>query len=178
MDNKEYVNLKAKIAYDLKMNNKFSRKARALVFKDDCLLVIKVTYSNGDIHYLLPGGTVDDGENTKTTVVRETIEEYGIKVKPIHYLGRQYYTVPMELNGVSFVSNCIDHYYICEYISSCGEGEFGIDGEFTKKDRTYLKTTLNLQDLEKINPADLNDMDKSNFDKLLHYIKNKNLIQI
>jgi len=171
MDNKEYVNNKVLTAYNLFKNNKFSKKARAIVIQDKKLLVIKINYNNGDVHYLLPGGTVDEGETTKQTVVRETLEEYNIITKPIKYLGKLHYKINMEHNGEKFASRVIDYYYICKFISSANESEFGIEGEFTKNDRKYTKTKLSLQDLKKIHHKDLNDMDKKNFDKLIAYME-------
>ena len=50
MENKEYVNNKIATAYKLFKNNKFTRKARAIVFKGSKLLVIKLSYTNGKIH--------------------------------------------------------------------------------------------------------------------------------
>lgn len=175
MDNKQYVNNKAVVAYDLLKRGKFSRKSRAIVLKDNKLLVIKINYNNGDIHYLLPGGTVDEGESTLSTAIRETLEEYSVIVKPIKYLGKQYYKMNMELNGIPFQSKVIDYYYICEYISTADNIEFGIEGEFTKNDRNYTKTTLSLEELKTINHKTLNDMDISNFNKLINYMEsNKN----
>ena len=174
MDNKEYVKNKAVVAYDLLCQGKYSRKARTIVLKDNRLLVIKINYNNGDIHYLLPGGTVDEGENTKNTAVRETLEEYGVIVNPIKYLGKQYYKMNMELDGKKFQSRVIDFYYICEYISTVDGGEFGIDGEFTKNDRKYQKTTLSLDELKEISPSTLNDMDQTNYDRLISYMETQN----
>ena len=173
MDNKEYVNLKALTAYNLLKNNKFSKKARAIVLKDNKLLVIKITYNNGNVHYLLPGGTVDEGETTKQTVIRETLEEYNIHTKPIKYLGKLYYKMNMELNGEKFASRVIDYYYICKFISYASDTEFGIEGEFTKNDRKYEKTTLYLKKWKNINHKDLNDMDENNFNKLINYMEDK-----
>ena len=171
MDNNQYVNNKAIVVYNLLKNNKFSRKVRAIVIKDNKLLVIKIEYNNGKVHYLLPGGTVDEGETIKMAVVREVLEEYAINVKPSKYLGKLYYKVAMELNGEKFNSRVIDYYYICEFLSSADGTDFGIDGEFTKKDRKYTKTTLSIDDLLNINHKDLNDMDKNNFNKLIEYMK-------
>ena len=53
---------KIKYSYELTKQRKFFRKARALVVKDGKLLLIKVDYNNGRVHYLLPGGGVDDNE--------------------------------------------------------------------------------------------------------------------
>lgn len=171
MENKEYVNNKIATAYKLFKNNKFTWKARAIVIKDFKLLVIKITYNNGKIHYLFPGGTVDEGESIKTTVIRECLEEYNINVSPIKLIGKQYYNIEMNHNGEIFKSRNIDYYYICEYVSDANNSQFGIDGEFNKNDRTHKKTTLSINDLTQLNHKDLNDMNKKNFDKLIEYMK-------
>ena len=78
----------------------------------------------------------------------------------------------MNYNGENFKSRVIDYYYICQYISDGENLIFGIDGEFTKNDRKYIKTTLSLDEILELNHKDLNDMDKKNFDKLVEYMKN------
>ena len=171
MDNKEYVNQKALTAYNLLKNNRYSRKARAIVIQGNSLLVIKINYNNDDVNYLLPGGTVDDGETTRETVVRETLEEYNIITKPIKYLGKLHYNVDMEWNGEKFTSRVIDYFYICQFIANASDLEFGIEGEFTKNDRRYTKTKLSLKELKKLNHKDLNDMDEKNFQKLIAYME-------
>ena len=94
------------------------------------------------------------------------------KKKPIKYLGKLYYKVDMELNGERFKSRVIDYFYICQTVSRVDGVEFGVDGEFSKNDRKYTKTSLSLEDLKKINHKDLNDMDKKNFDNLIEYMEN------
>ena len=172
MNNIDYFRQKTIYSYDLYKNRKFFKKARAIVIKDNKLLVIKVTYNDGRIHYLLPGGGVDEGETIKVAAVRETLEEYNDNVEAIKYLGKQYYKVPMELDGEKFVSNRVEYYYICKYLSPSTNTEFGIEGEFTtKKDRTYEKTTLTLDQLKNIKCSDLNDMDEKNYQKLITYFE-------
>ena len=104
---------------------------------------------------------------------RETLEEYNIIVKPVKYLGKLHYYMNMNYLGENFRSRVIDYYYICEYVSSVDDLEFGIEGEFTKDDRKYSKVSLSYEDLIKINHKDLNDMDKKNFDKLVDYMKER-----
>lgn len=171
MRSEEYINKKNEYSYNLHKNHKFFRKARAIVIKDKELLVIKVTYNDGRIHYLLPGGGVDDGETIKQAVVRETLEEYNDVVVASKYLGKQYYKVPMEYNGKKFISNRTDYFYICNYVSSAENISFGLDGEFQSPNKRYEKTSLTLSMLKKINHKDLNDMSETNFNKLLKYME-------
>lgn len=173
MNNTEYVNSKILYSYNLKKQRKFFRKARAIVLRGTDLLVIRVNYKNNDIHYLLPGGGVDDGETIKQAVVRETLEEYSVNVRPVKYLGSQYYNVPMELNGEKFISNRVEYFYVCEYLSDATDTPFGVEGEFEKDDRTYTKTTLSLAELKNIPSTMLNNMDQKNYDKLIAFIESK-----
>lgn len=63
------------------------RKAvRAIIFKDNQLLVIKRN-KFGTQYYTLPGGGVDLGETTEQALLREMQEETGIrlgKVRPVY----------------------------------------------------------------------------------------------
>ncbi len=172
--NKEYNNSKTEYSYKLYKENRFFRKARAIVLKDDKVLVIRIDFADGrPPHYLLPGGGVDEGETIKQSVVRETLEEYGAIVKPEHFLGKQYYNVPINRNGEKFISRRVEFYYVCKYIKDDENAAFGIEGEFTNPEKTYTKTTLSLSDLKTMNSKDLNDMDAKNLKKLIEYIESK-----
>ncbi|MBR2467432.1 MAG: NUDIX domain-containing protein [Clostridia bacterium] len=174
MDNVEYKNHKTEFSYKLYKENRFFRKSRAIVVKDNEVLVIRIDFKDGrQPHYLLPGGGVDDGENIKTTAVRETLEEYGAIVEPEFYLGKQYYNVPLTRNGERFISRRVEFYYVCKYIRDDENAAFGIEGEFSNPEKTYTKTTLSLKQLKSMNCKDLNDMDSKNFKKLIKYIENK-----
>ena len=171
MNGLEYVSEKTKYAYSLFKQIKFFKKARAIVVKDNELLVIKVLYNNGDTHYLLPGGGVDEGESVKQATIRETLEEYNVNVVPVKYLGKQYYSVNMEINDEKFKSNRVEYFYVCKYISSATDTPFGIEGEFEKSDRNYIKTTLTLEELKKINHKDLNGINQQNINKLIKFME-------
>ena len=109
MNNSEYKNSKTEFSYKLYKENRFFRKARAIVLKNNEVLVIRIDFKDGrPPHYLLPGGGVDDGETIKKTAIRETLEEYGAIVVPEHYLGKQYYNVPLNRNGEKFVNYDFD----------------------------------------------------------------------
>lgn len=172
MTNKEYNNSKTEYSYKLYKENKFFRKARAIVLKDNKVLVIKIDFADGrPSHYLLPGGGVDEGETIKQTVVRETLEEYGAIVEPEHFLGKQYYNVPITRNGEKFISKRVEFYYVCKFLRTDETASFGIEGEFSNPEKTYTKTTLSLDELKNMNSKDLNDMDSKNLAKLIKYIE-------
>ena len=185
MPNADYKRKKTEYSYSLFKAKKFFKKVRALVVDNNELLVIEVTYLNGaaddlarndnrkhyDKHYLLPGGGVDEGETIKQAAVRETLEEYGVQVEPVKYMGRNYYSVPMELDGVKFKSNRVEYFYLCKVIKSENNQPFGIEGEFEDKNKVYKKVKLSLSDIEKLDHSDLNDMDKKTYYALVSYLK-------
>ena len=185
MDNSTYKRQKLEYSYALHKQRKFFKKARAIVVDGKDVLLLEVTYTDGNTydlnknpkrkltnkHYLLPGGGVDEGETIKQAVIRETLEEYGLTVKAEKYLGKLYYKVPMNIDGVEFNSNRIEFYYLCKVLNENQSETFGIDGEFKEKGKVYKKVKLSLSDLEKLDASDVNDMSESVFNKLLDYLK-------
>ena len=168
----DYFQNKAKMSYELTQNNKFFKKARALVIKNKKLLVIKVEYSDGrETNYLLPGGGVDEGETAKQTAVRETLEEYNAVVKATKYMGRQYYNVPMEYDGKKFVSHRVEYYYLCEFVKDGDYKQFGVDGEFNNKEKKYTKMQLSISEIKKIGAKKLNFMAENVYNKLIEVMK-------
>lgn len=184
MNNADYKRQKLEYSYSLFKARKFFKKARAIVIENNKLLTIEVTYLNGaaddlarnpnrtsyNKHYLLPGGGVDDGETPKQASVREAFEEYGVNVEAIKYLGKNYYTVPMEIDGVKFKSNRVEYYYLCKTVQGEENSRFGLDGEFESKNKTYKKVKLSLEDIKKLKPADLNDMNQKTYDLLIEFL--------
>ncbi len=185
MNNIDYKRQKLEYAYSLFKSKKFFKKARAVIVENGKVLAIEVTYLNGvqdDLarnenrknyqkHYLLPGGGVDEGETIKQATVREAFEEYGVSVKPVKYLGRNYYSVPMNIDGTKFASNRVEYYYLCKVTNTDESAAFGLDGEFSAENKTYKKVKLSLEDLKKLDCSDLNDMNKKTFDMLLTYLE-------
>ncbi|WP_373018554.1 NUDIX domain-containing protein [Thiomicrorhabdus sp.] len=55
--------------------------AKAIIFKDRNILLIKKQYEDGRVIYTLPGGTQEPGETLENTVVREVFEEVAAEVK-------------------------------------------------------------------------------------------------
>jgi len=175
MGNQDYQNEKVRISYELMKNRKLFRKARAIIMKDNKLLAIKVVYKDDrPDHYLFPGGGVDEGETISEAAVREAYEEYGVRVTPIKQLGKQYYSVQMKYNGESFYSKRVEYHYICELDNIDENSDFGIDGEFSREDRTYEKVELSLDDIRKLNYNDLNDINKNNYNRLIKFMTDNN----
>ena len=96
----EYINEKVVYAYELMKNNKFFRKARAIIIKGDKIVVLRNKNSS---RVFIPGGGIDNGEGLKQAVRREAMEETGAICRPIKIIGRNYYNVKMEYNGENFV---------------------------------------------------------------------------
>ena len=167
----EYNLDKAAFAYKLYREHRYFGKARAIICKDKKLLLIKISYIDGRVHYVFPGGGVDEGEKPSVTAVREAYEEYGVRVRCIKFLGRQYYKCKVDYDGNSFISRRIDNYYICDYISTDENSPFGISGEFAAVDRKYEKVALTLEELKNMNHLDLNSMNSTNYQKLILYME-------
>ena len=94
-----------------------------------------------------------------------------MNVKPVKYMGKNYYSVPMEIDGVKFKSNRVEYFYLCEIINSSESENFGIEGEFEDKNKIYKKTKLSLSDIENLDASDLNDMNKKTYEALVAYLK-------
>ena len=155
-----YSEDKYKYSYELYKKHKFFKKVRSFIIKDNKLLVIKAESKDNNWIYLLPGGGVDEGETVKQAAVRESLEEYNINVKPIKYLGKHYYNVPIEYDNKKFISNRVEYYYLCEYISDGNFSSFGIEGEFTSSDKKFTKTELSLNQIRKTDHKKLNQISR------------------
>lgn len=61
---------------------------------------------------IFPGGEVEEGEKSKETVKRETLEEIGFKVDELEYFNtiESYYKIDTELNGTVNCHNIADIY--------------------------------------------------------------------
>lgn len=162
---------KIKMSYNLKKNRKFFRKARGIIIKDKKLLLIKVDYSDGRVHYLLPGGGVDEGEVIKQAIIREACEEYNAVVEPIKYLDKQYYNIALEYNGEKFVSNRVEYYYLCEFKSFSNNKEMGVGDEFKSDEKKYSKVELSLDEVLKLRHKDINNMSQRTYLKMIDYLK-------
>jgi 8-oxo-dGTP pyrophosphatase MutT (NUDIX family) len=55
--------------------------ARALIFKQDKILLLRKVYEDRGERYTLPGGGQDTGENLQETLRRECLEEIGTSVE-------------------------------------------------------------------------------------------------
>jgi ADP-ribose pyrophosphatase YjhB (NUDIX family) len=59
----------------------------ALVVRDGCLLVVRMTYGPSIGRWMIPGGLLDPGETLDTAAAREVLEETGIVARPLGIAG-------------------------------------------------------------------------------------------
>lgn len=170
--NKEYEDKKNKLAYELFKQKKLYVKARAIILKDNKILLLKnINKKNGKIKFMLPGGGVESGERIKEAAAREALEEYGVVVKPIKCLGKKYYSLKTTYNNIEFVSKRVEYYYLCEYISDVLNAPFGVDGEFDDEDEINQKISLSLNEFKTINPSQINHVTNKTFNKIIECFK-------
>ncbi|MBP9852681.1 MAG: 8-oxo-dGTP diphosphatase [Patescibacteria group bacterium] len=113
---------------------------RAIIFKDNNLLVMKRN-KFGKEYYTLIGGGVDAGETIEQALVREVREETGISIG-------QYRKVFVEDAGDMYG---MQHVFWCEYLG--GEPALSPDAEESKisamGQNTYTPMWLPLDELER-----------------------------
>ena len=74
--------------------------------------------------WLIPGGTVELGESLETALVREMLEETGVRVRPLEVL-LVFDRILLEGDGVRYHYVIVD--YRCEYIA--GQVRAGSDAD-------------------------------------------------
>lgn len=169
---KEYEEQKNKLAYELFKQKKLYVKARAIIFKDNKILLLKnINKKTGKIKYMLPGGAVENNETIKNAVVREALEEFGVNVNPIKCLGKEYYNLKTTYNNTEFVSKRVEYYYLCEYINDVLNAPFGVDGEFDDEDEINQKISLSLNEFKTIKPSQINHLTNKTFNKIIKGFK-------
>ena len=90
MASKEYFEEKSKLYYDSFLNNKSTRHVRGIIINDEGQVLL--LYFNKRNGYSIPGGTVEENESIKDTVLREVLEETGADIIPIKIVGKYYHT--------------------------------------------------------------------------------------
>ena len=123
----QYNQEKLEFALNLAKQNKFFRKARAIIVKGNKLLVLH-KLNNHSLQ--LPGGGINDNENAKTATIREVMEETNAVIKINHYLGKYYYTAKLEFKNQQFLSKRVEFIYVCDFVKFLNAKTLGIDGEF------------------------------------------------
>lgn len=106
-----------------------------VIHKGKALLLYK--NQNGKyIGWVLPKGTVEEGENFKETALREVKEEAGISAKIARYIGKTQYS----FRGSNDVVNKTVHWYLMltnSFLSKPQAEEFFSDAGFYKRHEAY-----------------------------------------
>ena len=154
---KEYLKEKEELSYKLFKKHRIFKIVRAVII-DENNQVILLKHPDGGI--VIPGGGVDDGETLREAIIRESMEETGLKVFPIKILSKSFYTSPMEFNGNKFISKRVVYYYLCKKIENTNSTHHGLEGEFDHEIKvepfeieTLRKTKLGRKGLEKLRKA-------------------------
>ena len=120
-----------------------------VIFRGKILLLYK-NYKNKYEGWVLPKGTVEDGEEYKETAIREVLEETGVSASIIKYVGKSQYTFNTPQNTVMKDVN----WYLMmaeSYYSKPQREEYFMDSGYYKFHEAYhmLKFTNEKQILER-----------------------------
>ena len=120
-----------------------------VIFRGKVLLLYK-NYMNKSDGWVLPKGTVEEGEEYTETALREVLEETGAKASIIKYIGKSEYrfTIPDDVVEKEV------HWYLMmgdSYYSKPQREEYFVDSGFYKYHEAYhlLKFSNEKQILEK-----------------------------
>ena len=120
-----------------------------VIFRGKVLLLYK-NYRNKYERWVLPKGTVEEGEEYNETAIREVREETGVSASIIKYVGKSQYTFntaqDMIVKDVHWCLMMSDSYY-----SRPQREEYFVDSGYYKYHEAYhlLKFTNEKQILEK-----------------------------
>ncbi|QQR93806.1 NUDIX domain-containing protein [bacterium] len=122
---------------------------RGIIIKDNAILLVKrVLYKK--IFYVLPGGTVEEGETFEETLTREVKEETNCTVEIVEFL--------FQLN--SKAAQRISRIYLCNYIEGTPElRKDSVEYDRQSKKNKYIPTWYPLMQIFKINilPKEVKD---------------------
>ena len=132
-----------------------------VIFRGKILLLYK-NYKNKYEGWVLPKGTVEEGEEYKETAIREVQEETGVTASIIKYVGKSQYTFNTPQNTVQKDV----HWYLMmsdSYYSKPQREEFFMDSGYYKFHEAYhmLKFANEKQILERAY-NEYTDLKKSN----------------
>ncbi|GHV41077.1 NUDIX hydrolase [Clostridia bacterium] len=106
-----------------------------VIHKGKILLLYKNQYGKY-IGWILPKGTVEDGESFKQTALREVKEETGVSAKIIKYVGKTQYT----FRGNADIINKTVHWYLMvanSFYCRPQAEEFFVDAGYYKKHEAF-----------------------------------------
>ena len=132
-----------------------------VIFRGKILLLYK-NVRNKYEGWVLPKGTVEEGEEYSETALREVLEETGAKAEIIKYVGKSEYTFNIPENVVEKE----EHWYLMmadSYYSKPQKEEYFMDSGFYKYHEAYhlLKFANEKQILEKAY-AEYQELKKNN----------------
>ena len=161
MASKEYFEEKSKLYYDSYLNNKSTRHVRGIIINDEGQVLL--LYFNKRNGYSIPGGTVEENESIKDTVLREVFEETGAEIIPIKIVGKYYHTSKnFNYEGITFDSNRVEYFYFCKF-KGFKNHNLGLNGEFDDGD-----ITITFLDYEDAVNARLLKRDKSMIERAMN----------
>jgi 8-oxo-dGTP pyrophosphatase MutT (NUDIX family) len=142
-----------------------------VIFRGKILLLYK-NYRNRYEGWVLPKGTVEEGESHEETALREVYEETGVKAKIIEYIGKSEYS----FNTTSGMVNKEVHWYLMiadSYYSRPQREEYFYDSGYYKYIEAYhlLKFPNEKNILEKAYLRSLS-LFKNNNSKIITYKDN------
>ena len=120
-----------------------------VIFRGKILLLYK-NYRNKYEGWVLPKGTVEEGETHEETALREVLEESGAKASIVKYIGKSEYSFNVPENTVEKEV----HWYLMvadSYYSKPQREEYFVDSGFYKYHEAYhlLRFANEKQILEK-----------------------------
>jgi len=120
-----------------------------VIFRGKILLLYK-NFRNKYEGWVLPKGTVEEGEEFEQTALREVLEESGAKATIVQYVGNSHYTFTVPEDVVEKQV----HWYLMmgeSYYSKPQREEYFVDSGFYKYHEAYhlLKFSNERQILEK-----------------------------
>ena len=161
MASKEYFEDKSKLYYENYLNHKCTKKVRGIILNE--MGQILLLHSNKHNGYSIPGGTVEENESIRDTVIREVFEETGAEIIPIKIVGKYYHTSKnFNYDGITFDSDRVEYFYFCRF-KSFKEDNLGIQGEFDAGD-----IRIDFLDYEDAMTARLLKRDKSMIERAMN----------
>lgn len=132
-----------------------SIRAGAIVIHNDCLLLMHRIKGVKE-YYVLPGGTVEAGEDIQSAAVREVQEETSIVVKP----GNLVYH--LQVTSDEMLSHCKEEYYfLCDYVQGTPQLEFdAIEQQRINQNNSYQPMWVSLNQIKDllIYPLEVRDL--------------------
>lgn len=115
--------------------------ARGIIIDGDSVYAMyrkKTVNGETQIYYVMPGGGVEDCEDTITAVIREIKEEFSVDVKVEQYL------------GILEREDSIIHFYVCDIISGIPKLG-GEELDRCNKDNYYEVVKVKIEDIHSLN---------------------------